>query len=315
MDCLRDVIGVGRCEGTKPQIEVTQLPMITIKGLDSISDSDNDTFVYTIEAIRERAKQRILMDLYNKIGVQVTPSEGVFCLGRLIEPLALTLPSVLDRGVLFQVIQSAYLTLTIHNVMLRSPIAQDITIFVKDLVTSDILYTQLFSLTAGENTLQINTEVMPKRTQTKLLVGYADNIQLYDTLNMDCYDGCDCNCFECDLCNNIQGYPTNAGSSGTHGISVQYTFQCSLERFLCENIQVFRQALLYAFGIEYIYEAKGSERVNKYTQMNAEKAKDMLSYYESGYEKAINQALSGVNFCDNCCFDCTGGLQMRWSSL
>lgn len=307
MDCLKDFIGISVCEGTKPKMEVSSLPFITLKSLDSIASEDRLNFVGVIEAIRNRAGNRILGDLYASIGLQMRTPTNVYCVGRLKSPTAPVTP-VTDSGVIFKTRQSNYLTINIDAIEVLSPIVQTITIFVKDLVSNETLYSETFDLEIGTNMLPINFQVIPRARNNEVLVGYQ-GATLYDTSTQDCYEGCSCSCLDCDDCESLIGYP-NAGS--TYGLSVKYHYECSLERFLCENMNIFSQALLYAFGIEYIYELKGSDRVNKYTMWRREEATEMLEYYEKNYAKHISRTIKGIDFCSDCCFKCTGGLQSTW---
>ena len=309
------MIGLKGCHefNVAPLIYIDQLPGISVKAFDSVADTDKVTYLGVFEAITERAAARIEMDLLGGANIEFANVMIDGCIGRLKEPLTFVPRGTYGeyRGVVFQFEQSKYLVLNINKINFRSDIAQTVNFFAKDLFTGDILFTKTVDLIVGENEIPINEEVFPRRSSNKVFFGYdASESGYYDTSNLDCFDNCCSTCasVSCSSCSFISGSNAIQFQPTTFGLSISYSINCSMNRFLCENINVFKTAMLYAVGVEYLVEALASPRINAFTTTNKEANEKVYNLFEKRYQKALEVSIKSLNFCDNCCFDCKGGI-------
>jgi len=317
MSCLKEIIGVLGCNEKPPLVYLNSLPGISIKSLDMIANEDKITFLGVIDDIITRAGMRLEIDLFAMAGVQFADATETYCIGRIKEPLQLISGQAGLQGIIFTFNQSKYLVLNLLSIYFRSYRDQTLTFYISDLVTNetyDVIEAELFE---GENEIVINKKYFPRRHSNKLFVSYEGSSTLYYSSTSDnCFDDCDCFTADCHIepCGNkTQGYKINK-TNETYGLGVKWVEECSLERLICENASRFRNAILYAAGIEYVLEVMGSSRLNRFTQTQNTDLQKLMLIYESYYKKAMQAAVKSINFCDDCCFRCEGGLKYTYAS-
>lgn len=323
--CLKNAINIRGCNETQqPLIYLNSLPGISIKSLDMIANEDRENYVGTINAILERAGHRVLLDFISgAANAKINPKyfNSLYCLGRMSEPLQYNQPltSPLWQGIKFKFKQSQYISLNIYNLYFFSDINQTIDFVVMDLVTNNILDVITANLVAGDNKIAINKIFYPNPRSTQICIFYNGMVTgYYKTENIGCYDECCSECSEvsssgfCCSSTSFNGYLNGIESSNTYGISLDFAIECSYERLLCENINMFLQPLLYAAGIEYIYELTGSSRLNKYTLTKKEENEQLLKNFEKRYIQSIEKSLRNINWCDNCCWYCEEMVQYKY---
>lgn len=89
------------------------------------------------------------------------------------------------------------------------------------------------------------------------------------------------------------------------GINLKYNIYCSVEKFVCENINLFDQSLLYKIGHEITVERRLGERLNKFTVMIQERWDDLEAFYKAQYETNLMNVIRGKNILeDMVCFTC-----------
>lgn len=110
----------------------------------------------------------------------------------------------------------------------------------------------------------------------------------------------------CDQC--FYGDPDFRGSvvqihSG--GLNIKYVVYCSIEKYVCENIVLFKDALLYKIGHEITVERRLGERLNQFTVMIKERWDELEGFYKAQYEQNLmNTIRSGNIHEDDLCFAC-----------
>lgn len=316
-NCLSKAINVRGCSSTNlPLIYLNSLPGISIKSLDMIANEDKLNYTGVIDSIIQRAGQRILLDFISgAANAKINPKyfNTINCIGRVTEPLVFNNANVTPilQGIKITFKQSQYLSLNLYNLYFRSQVNQNLDFYIIDLVTNDVLDTINVDLIAGDNKIIINKLYYPNPRSTQIGIIYNSlNTGYYNSKNLPCYDECCNECSDHDvigLCcndNTIAGYSQGQVSDNTYGLSIEYSIECSYERLLCENINMFLQPLLYACGIEYIYELIGSSRLNKYTTTKKEENEQLLKNFEKRYMQAIEKSVRVINWCDNCCWYC-----------
>lgn len=79
--------------------------------------------------------------------------------------------------------------------------------------------------------------------------------------------------------------------------------ECDLEALICDNIEIAAIAWKYCLGVWLMHYRIYSNRLNRYTTVDLEQAKELLAFYQLEYEKALSQAvlLFDVSDCELCC--------------
>jgi hypothetical protein len=89
------------------------------------------------------------------------------------------------------------------------------------------------------------------------------------------------------------------------GINIKYTVYCSIEKFVCDNINLFTTALWWKIGLELTYERRYGERLNRFTIFTVERATELYDYYFTQYTQELSNCLKSQNIQeDYICFNC-----------
>ena len=89
------------------------------------------------------------------------------------------------------------------------------------------------------------------------------------------------------------------------GLNLNYQVICSIDKFACENINLFKTAFWYRIGVELMDEALLGNRLNKYVTMTTERAMERGNYFGGKYSTNLKEAIKSQNIPeDPICFRC-----------
>jgi len=83
------------------------------------------------------------------------------------------------------------------------------------------------------------------------------------------------------------------------------TRECDYETFVCDNLELLANAWRYLLGNQLMIFRIYSPRLNRFTTIDLEQAKELRDYYQVEYEKALSQAVRLIDF-STCCMECGG---------
>lgn len=96
------------------------------------------------------------------------------------------------------------------------------------------------------------------------------------------------------------------------GINVVYNVFCSVEKFVCQNINLFRTAFWWRYGVELANERRIGNRLNQYTTMIQERKDELFAFYTGNYQQALSNALKAQNIYEDwVCFECKGSVSTK----
>lgn len=96
------------------------------------------------------------------------------------------------------------------------------------------------------------------------------------------------------------------------GLNVVFNVYCSAEKFVCENINLFRKTLWWKIGQELIIERRYGNRLNQFTTMTMERAEELTSFYQAQYQQSLENSIKSHNVNeDPICFECKGSVNYR----
>lgn len=168
----------------------------------------------------------------------------------------------------------------------------------------ELLETTTTAITQGRNTVNVDSDFEAdkvfisydpatysfRKTENKY---YASNYTYFDNVI-------------CDQC--FYGDPDFRGSVvqiNNGGVNVKYMVYCSMEKFVCENIKLFEDSLLYKIGHEITVERRLGERLNRFTIMSADRWNELEGFYKKQYEQNVMNAIRSTNIVeDEMCFAC-----------
>lgn len=89
------------------------------------------------------------------------------------------------------------------------------------------------------------------------------------------------------------------------GLNIKYVIFCSVEKFVCENLNLFKKALWWKIGEELAVEMIFGERINRFTTMSSEGADKRMAFFTAQFQKELNEAIKSHNIPeDMVCFRC-----------
>lgn len=166
----------------------------------------------------------------------------------------------------------------------------------------ELLYTVSESVSAGRSTIYIDRDFLTD----SLFVSYEPAQADFKQTENKFFSTDDWSPVICNFC--IGGYDIYQGTVtqvNGGGINVFYNVRCSVQKFVTENINLFRQTLLYRIGLEITHERRLGERLTRYTSMTIERATELVESYNAQYQMNLDNSLKSQNMDeDPICFTC-----------
>jgi hypothetical protein len=164
----------------------------------------------------------------------------------------------------------------------------------------ELLHTASAELEEGRNTVNIDTDF----EVSSLFIAYDPGAyslrrteNKYYPSNYLHFDKFDCT------------FPCRFGIGGVRqinggGLNVKYVVYCSIEKFVCENINLFKQAFLWKIGNEILVDRRFGNTVNCFTAMTSERAVELTEFYTNAYMEKLGNSVEGNIYEDPFCFNC-----------
>ncbi len=96
------------------------------------------------------------------------------------------------------------------------------------------------------------------------------------------------------------------------GLNVVYNVYCSAEKFVCQNINLFRKTFWWKIGQELIVERRYGNRLNEFTTMTQERAEELTDFYQAQYQQSLKNSIDAHNINeDPICFECKGAVNYK----
>jgi hypothetical protein len=332
MGCLTDYIGIRWCGGTSSppsSLYVNDLPGISLKQINSITDEENATFLSLWNNIQDRAERRFSLDVREGMSAKYqlkSLAQGV-TLSRVVEDYTTnTYPNSTYLGISIELnsgdnlyTPSPLMQINVQSVSFYNPSGANTglnsSVVFFDMDTNQILYQKSIVLGAGgwEN-YEINQSFLSTSTQNPLRIACViDNAEqlafVSQTLNSEIRIN---SCCQADINGmSIEGNQVYSESAESYGVTATFNVTCSWDSLICQNKNLFSRAFWYLCGIEFLTELIYSSVLTSWTTINLQKAKDLRAEYEVEYQKSLSQVASGMNLDCDCCLDCSGGVQIR----
>lgn len=165
----------------------------------------------------------------------------------------------------------------------------------------DLLLDITESVNSGKSTVNVDTDF----TQDSIFIAYNTAQADFKQTENKYYYGMNFYSFVvCDYCFSDL-YTAAVEQINGGGINVFFNIRCSVSKFVCENINLFRKALLYKIGQEITNERRIGERLTRYTTMTDERAKELQEYYDAQYNEDLTNSLKSQSMNeDPICFQC-----------
>lgn len=133
-----------------------------------------------------------------------------------------------------------------------------------------------------------------RQTENKIYAGFLSRFSLLECM-FPCFGG---NAFISQI---------NGG-----GLNVVFDVYCSAEKFVCQNINLFKKTFWYKIGQELVIERRYGNRLNQFTTMVEERAEELTSFYQANYQQSLDNSIKAHNINeDPICFQCKGTVNVK----
>lgn len=334
MNCLTNYIGMPNCSGeaTPPSgISLNVLEIINKKLIASIADDDQETLANCLSDIESRAIMRLSDDVrsefYKKQRLRNITAQ--YNLKRDQLSATANLPDAyISKGVY---VSNVYDSINGFYEPLKSIHIQNVSFFadaddagetlnlnIVDLDTSSTIYTKSVTLVTGWNTwdIEFNCASAYYSNPNRIFI-YLDTTALstFDKVLLNpitdaAFDGLTIYGAKSTANTNLSYSSLELGDN-TYGFQVICSVKCSYDAVICQNREVFKRALLYAMGIEAMRELLSSDRINGYTTIGRQEAKDNITAWTTDYTTALFNAVDGLSVDGGNCAECHNTLMVK----
>lgn len=291
----------------------TDLPGIDTDMLDSIARSTSEDYEDIWETIYKRARKNLVSDVSKNLADKFFVDLKIISRETsAFKPDTNSASSL--AGVTLEFKLPKYAKLHIISVQVNSLQAYTtpglILNFYEDDENGELLDTISEDVAAGKNIINVDTDY----EVDKLFIAYDPTVySLKQTENK--FYATPYNYFDeafCDFCFNSDDWRGSVTQIQGGGLNVKYIVYCSAEKFVCENIKLFDQALLYKIGHEITVERRLGERLSRFTIMTKERWDELEGFYKAQYQQDLMNTINQSNIPeDQVCFACKNTVRVE----
>jgi hypothetical protein len=324
MNCLTDYIGLRGCGSSAPAsgFYINDLPGISLKQMVSLTNEEEKTYLDLWSMIQTRAQSRFSLDVREAMGklYRLKSLTNAINMGKVLQNSVST--SGLDF-VGFTIELTDYTDYQYVPSPLNAIHVQELNFYgtaqasgqlfkIFDIDTNAELFSAFIDINVGWNNIQVNTTFNAQR----LACVYFNTGDMPDFRDINLpMNHTTVGCCEVRMRGLENGNPEDFGSpnftSTTYGLSGIFSVVCTWDNLICTNKSLFTRPYWYLCGIELLTEQLYSSKLNQFTTVNLQRAKELREEYQVEYMKALEQIAGGFNLSCDCCIECSGGVQLR----
>lgn len=316
MNCLTDYIGVKGCGATVPDsdIYINSLPSINLRQLQGIADSEQENFIGVWNDIQQRAQSKLLLDVSSLLRKRYKLNSFIESF-KLIETIGVdNFPAASEeRGFQYdtqnnngQIIKSDFYAVNVEylKLYLSAVTTNPITISINCIDTNEVLFTKnilVVNQVVGWNLIKVNKTFLNQRLK---FVYDATEITSVSTNQNDLINnGCGCTNSHCG--GYLKGITGSLLSNDSYGLVGKISLTCTYEPIICANKDLFSGPYLYLLGSEIMIERIYTDRLNEFTTVRADEAKELNDYFLSEYDQGLKNVIDGISIeFSDCCISC-----------
>lgn len=292
---------------SKSGMYFTDLAGCTVSLLDDLTKEDHNDWTDCFDYLYSAAQRNLKIDVQAKLASRFHIDRKL--LTRETSKFLTTYNSGSGlAGVKIQFYLPKYARMQILSIGVDSQSTGSKSFYVyKDDENGDLLSTITATLTGGKQTIDVYQEF----EENTIYVAYdLSQITTKQTVNKwfvnDWYGDdktCSWNCYG----TNGSVWQINSG-----GIDVKFVIECSLDKFITENLPIFQYALFYRLGVDTMKERITTQRVNKTSVLTEDRAKELMMVFNDDYKAAIEAATMNIKLTeDPYCFRCKNSVSSK----
>lgn len=312
--CLDNLIGLrGLCTENAPVSGryINDLPGVDLKMISSLSNEEQQDY----QGVWDEIYRRSVNELESEVAVRMQKYFKKTLLienhqaGYYISPATTEAASAEYKGFALTLYGSNYTKIYINEIGLLLSGPGSVTVKVFDYRTGATLDTLTFTGVTGFNTFQVNKSYDAFGQKAQLFIAYDATAISSEETNITHPE---------DVSGSIvliRGARVSTASAvietnitfegNSYGLTINFNVQCSMERFICSIRDLLVPALNYKLAEQLFLERSMTQRLNKYTMFNGERAGELRADYIAKYIQTLDSVLNEVEpASDGLCIEC-----------
>ena len=329
MECLIDYIGLKGCGNEQPDsgLFINELYGVQFESIQKIADSEQKTFAGVWADVQKRGVNKLSTAVTNwfRTKYQIKTISESFDLGKKIENTTLAGANEY-RGFAIELqpenaFNSNLANTYVQTLQLYLSAPANTTVKIFDLDLGSELFSVGVTGVAGWNLIKVNQNFSANRIFCGYLATVIASVKLDISEQLSNDFGCFCNdYFNCEA--RVRGgilespFTDYEASYNTHGFTGVFGARCTYNNIVCNNKDVFKLALWYLFGHELMCERIYTPRLNRFTTIDLEKAKQLRDEFKNEFERELSNAIQGIKLnVNDCCLECDAIITYKESRM
>jgi hypothetical protein len=327
MNCLDNLIGIHRsCNEETPSsgLYIQDLSGITLSVANAGIGNETISGLKLIEDKITFSQNAILaalrMQLANKIRVNSIINNDTA--GFYKENLTVVnLEADKLKGIVVKANQYPYLEFYLSTVYLKLATAVTTNVYVYDLMTNTLLDTiEVTTVARTPVAVTVNKAYQTKKQKLQLFICVDSSVDNTYETNLGTQ-----NCSSCasgGYSNRYISFSSGqigtadqkieqniSSNTGTNGLSINYSLNCSLEPFLCNMGNQIAWSLLHKVGAEIMDELIASRRLNSIVTIDKATNEALREKYNNEYMASMSALLANIQLPNDICFNCNSKIR------
>lgn len=313
--CWEDFITSDKSIPSRSGLYGTNLPGVTLSLFDSLTKDEQKDYSEFWNDVYSTAQQNFISDVQSKLADKfhidqklITRETSIFLSN---ENTSGGLAGIKLEYALPKYGRVHILTVEVFALVPYGSPPFELNIYDTD-ENGELLFTKTVDLIIGRNTIDIFQDF----EVDKLYVTYdSSDFRLYKSENRYFAS---CNYFgnftalSCVFPCWGNSYNASVTQVNGSGLNVKFDVYCSIEKFICENINLFKIAFLNRIGVDLMRERILSDRFNRWTTLTEDRAKQLMPFFQDEYDKHLMNSVKNLKIPeDDICFECKSTVGAR----
>lgn len=313
MGCLDGIVSPDKTISSRGGLYANLLPGVTLSLLDDLTKDEQVDYLEFWSDIYARTKINFVNDIQTELADKF--HIDLKLVSRETSQFDTTTVGASNSGLQIYFYASKYTRIYITNLQVYSntSVTGAVFTFYDTDQTGQVQGTVTANLSIGLNTIYVDQEFEVK---DRLFIGYASNVSLRKTENRYfnnyayyAFSKLECSypCFFSGYRYGAEGgeYSVSVFQIGDGGVNAVFNIVCSIEKFICQNINIFKSAFWWRIGVELMTERIMSDRFNRWTTLTTERAKELMDIYQANYMNQLTNSVKNLKMTeDGICFEC-----------
>jgi len=321
MGCLDGIVSPDKTISSRGGLYANLLPGVTLSLLDDLTKDEQVDYLECWDDIYSRAKLNFVNEIQTKLADRFHIDQKL--ISRETSQFTDTTNTGSNPGIQIYFYASKYSRFYVTSIQVYSltAVSGAVFTFYDTDVNGKVQGTKTADLSIGLNTIYVDQEF---EVADRLFIGYNSSLvslrqtenRYFNNYSYFAFNKLECSypCFFSGYRFGVEGgeYSCSVFQINGGGLNVVFNIVCSIEKFICQNINIFKVAFWWRIGVELMMERIMSDRFNRWTTLTTERAKELMDMYKSNYDEHLKMSCGNLKMTeDNICFECKSAVSAK----